>query len=269
MITSVFQYTEGHTPLLISMPHNGTELPSDIAATMTETSLTVPDTDWCIDQLYDFASTLGAHVIKPVYNRLVIDLNRDPAGTNLYPGAQSTELCPTTCFDFAPVYQPCLQPGEKEINRRIEHYWRPYHQNLESRLADIRNQYGIALLLDAHSIRSEVARFFEGRLPDFNFGTASGKSCSEEMQKHLKLFDSAPYSQVSNGRFKGGYITRAYGDPANNIHAVQLELSQRTYMDEDNANYENQLAAQVKPVLRRFVEHLLAFAQRQQKVVTP
>ncbi|OMH32785.1 N-formylglutamate deformylase [Motiliproteus sp. MSK22-1] len=264
MITPVFQYSEGNVPLLISMPHNGTELPGDIAASMTESGISVPDTDWCIDQLYDFANALGVYVIKPVYNRLVIDLNRDPTGTNLYPGAQSTELCPTTCFDFSPVYQPGRQPDNEEIRRRIEHYWRPYHQQLESGLADIREQYGIALLLDAHSIRSEVARFFEGRLPDFNFGTASGHSCSVQLQEHLKQFDTAPYSQVSNGRFKGGYITRAYGNPESNIHAVQLELSQRTYMDEINANYEEQLAAQVKPVLRRFVEHLIAFAQRPQ-----
>ena len=169
-----------------------------------------------------------------------------------------------TCFDFSPVYQPGQQPDSEEIRRRIEHYWRPYHQQLETGLADIREQHGIALLLDAHSIRSEVARFFEGRLPDFNFGTVSGHSCSMQLQEHLKLFDTAPYSQVSNGRFKGGYITRAYGNPENNIHAVQLELSQRTYMDEINAHYDEQLAAQVKPVLRKFVEHLLAFAQRPQ-----
>ena len=262
MTASLFQYTEGQAPLLISMPHNGTKIPDDIAACMTDIGLTVPDTDWYIDRLYDFASDVGAYVIKPTCNRLVIDLNRDPAGVNLYPGAQSTELCPTTCFDFSPVYKSDQQPDEQEVNRRIEQYWRPYHQQLEQALADIRDRFGVAVLLDAHSIRSEVARFFDGRLPDFNFGTASGQSCSKAMQEHLQQFDTGSYSQVSNGRFKGGYITRAYGDPDSNIHAVQLELSQRTYMNEGNADYDERLAAQVKPVLREFVEHLLKFADQ-------
>lgn len=260
MSEQVCRVTKGTVPLLISMPHNGEAIAQEIRSVMTEQGLNVPDTDWCIDLLYDFAESMGIYCIAPKYNRIVIDLNRDPQGVNLYPGAQSTELCPTSCFDFSPVYLEDKQPDEQEVQRRIAQYWQPYHTQLAATLAEIRAQYGVAILLDAHSIRSEVARFFEGTLPDFNFGTADGQSCSSDLQTHLAQFDCAPYSQVINGRFKGGYITRAYGEPEKNIHAVQLELSQKTYMDKAQENYDEVEAAKVKPVLRQFVQHLLDFA---------
>ncbi|MGB1237714.1 MAG: N-formylglutamate deformylase [Pseudomonadales bacterium] len=261
MTSQVCFTTEGSTPVLISMPHNGTALAPEIEPKLTPTAREVPDTDWAIDVLYDFAEQLGVHTLQPTYNRIVIDLNRDPQGVNLYPGAQSTELCPTSCFDFSDIYRQGMAPDAHEVARRVQTYWQPYHSTLALKLEQIRAEHGIAILLDAHSIRSQVARFFEGELPDFNFGTADGSSCSDALQTHLAAFDSAPYSQVSNGRFKGGYITRAYGQPQNNIHAVQLELSQRTYMNSTQQTYDEANAAQVKPVLRRFVEHLLSFAQ--------
>ncbi len=260
MSTQVCQVSEGRLPLLISMPHNGEVIAKEIQASMTEIGLSVPDTDWCIDLLYDFADEIGAYTIKPRYSRFVIDLNRDPQGVNLYPGAQSTELCPTTCFDYSAIYLQGKQPDDTEIQRRISQYWQPYHQQLSDTLTQMRQRFGVAILLDAHSIRSEVARFFDGSLPDFNLGTADGASCSEQMQQHLQSFDAAPYSQITNGRFKGGYITRAYGQPQQNIHAVQLELSQRTYMDCAQQQYHQGNADQVKLVLRRLVQHLLDFA---------
>ncbi|EPJ48930.1 MAG: N-formylglutamate deformylase [Osedax symbiont Rs1] len=262
MSAQVYTLSEGRVPLLISMPHNGELIAREIKASMTERGLSVPDTDWCIDLLYDFAKELGVYTIKPSYNRNVIDLNRDPQGVNLYPGAQSTELCPTSCFDFSAIYLAGQLPDEQEVQRRISDYWQPYHQQLSTQLTQMQQQYGIAILLDAHSIRSEVQRFFSGQLPDFNFGTVDGASCSRELQSHLDDFCCAPYSQISNGRFKGGYITRAYGQPQQNIHAIQLELSQRTYMHEATAVYAEEKALAVKKVLRALVLHLLDFAQQ-------
>jgi N-formylglutamate deformylase len=256
-----YQLIKGRVPLLISMPHNGQEIPADIANKMSAQAQTVPDTDWYKDKLYDFAAELGAYVLIPKYNRYVIDLNRDPNGVDLYPGANSTELCPTTAFDLSPLYLDDYTPGAQEINRRIELYWQPYHQAIKNMLAEMKLQFGCAVLLEAHSILSHVPRFFDGRLPDFNFGNADGKSCSENMLNHVKSLDYSPYSMVSNGRFKGGFITREYGRPQENIHSLQLELSQITYMNEASLEYNEALAAQVKPKLKALVECLINFAQ--------
>ncbi|MEW6990576.1 N-formylglutamate deformylase [Colwelliaceae bacterium 6441] len=256
-----YQLIKGRVPLLISMPHNGQEIPADIAEKMSVKARSVPDTDWYKDKLYDFAVELGAYILIPKYNRYVIDLNRDPNGVDLYPGANSTELCPTTAFDLSPLYLNGYQPDDKENQRRISLYWQPYHQAIRQTLADIKQQFDRAVLLEAHSILSHVPRFFDGRLPDFNFGNADGQSCSEEMLTQVKALDYSPYTMVSNGRFKGGFITREYGKPSDNIHALQLELSQITYMNEQTHEYNEQLAAQVKPKLKALVECLIAFAQ--------
>ncbi len=259
---SSYTLIRGSVPLLISMPHNGEAISDDIAATMTPKALTVADTDWYIDKLYDFAEQLGAYIIKPRYSRYVIDLNRSKTNENLYPGANSTELCPTTAFDLSPLYLPEQQPCQAEINRRIELYWQPYHQALAHSLQAMKAQYGKVVLLDAHSILSQVPRFFEHKLPDFNFGTADGKSCSQSLIKYVEQLDLAPYSSVINGRFKGGYITRAYGKPDENIHAIQLELSQATYLQEPTNKYLLDKAEQVKIKLKMFVQSLISFAQQ-------
>ncbi len=256
-----FKLSKGQIGMLISMPHNGQLLPRDIVDTMTETGKKVPDTDWYMDKLYDFAQELGIATLTPKYSRYVIDLNRDISGINLYPGANSTELCPTTAFDLSPLYPDGNEPNQQEIQRRIELYWQPYHQAIADTLAAMRRQFGRVVLLDAHSILSQVPRFFSGQLPDFNFGSADGKSCSEELIEKVKTLDLSPYSSVVNGRFKGGYITRAYGKPDENIHALQLELSQNTYMDEPSANYNHEKAKNVKEKLKHFVCCLAQFAQ--------
>ncbi|MFD2165584.1 N-formylglutamate deformylase [Thalassotalea euphylliae] len=261
-MTDSFTLTSGNVPLLISMPHNGHAIPDDIAATMTDDGRSSRDTDWFKDKLYDFAQALGAYTISPTYSRFVIDLNRDTAGTNLYPGANSTELCPTTAFDLAPLYQDGKQPNAEEVDRRIALYWQPYHQALAATLTEMKAKFGVAVLLEAHSIQSHVPRFFEGRLPDFNFGTADGASCSPAMLQAVENLDLMPYSRTTNGRFKGGFITREYGDPENNIHALQLELSQITYMDEQALTYNEELAKKVKPKLKAMVEALISFAQQ-------
>lgn len=252
---------KGSVPVLISMPHNGEQIPEDIASTMTALAKTVPDTDWHKDKLYDFAKALGAYILIPKFSRYVIDLNRDPNGIDLYPGANSTELCPTTAFDLSPLYLKGLKPNKDEINRRIEKYWQPYHDAIATTLSEIKSRFGQCVLLDAHSILSHVPRFFEGQLPDFNFGTANGKSCSSSLINTIDSLDFTPFSKVTDGRFKGGFITRFYGSPENGVHAIQLELSQNTYMHEPNPDYDELLAAKVKPKLQQLVQCLIAFVQ--------
>ena len=259
-MSTSYTLIKGTTPLLISMPHNGQAIPDDIAQTMTKSAKQVMDTDWYKDKLYDFAQAIGASIIMPKYSRYVIDLNREPTGIDLYPGQNSTELCPTSSFDLAPLYINDQKPDQQEIQRRIELYWQPYHQALAETLNTIKSNFGHAILLEAHSILSHVPRFFEGQLPDFNFGTSNGKSCTPALFSSLENLDYSPYSTISNGRFKGGFITRKYGQPEQNIHAIQLELSQATYMDEPTNKYNEQLAAQVKPKLRTMVQCLIDFS---------
>lgn len=260
-MNSSYTLTTGNIGVLISMPHNGQLIPKHIADTMTSTAKAVPDTDWYMDRLYDFASEMGAYVISPKYSRYVIDLNRASSGEALYANANNTELCPTTAFNLSPLYLENKQPTEQEINDRIADYWQPYHQELATTLAHLKQKYNKVVLLDAHSILSKVPRFFEGRLPDFNFGSGDGISCAQELMQNIELLDLSPYTSTSNGRFKGGYITRAYGNPEQNIHAIQLELSQFTYMDEPSDHYNEQKAEQVKVKLKAIVQCLIDFAQ--------
>ncbi|HWA42505.1 MAG TPA: N-formylglutamate deformylase [Hypericibacter adhaerens] len=259
-----FRFEPGPAPLLISMPHVGTHLPDALARRMTDVARTVPDTDWHVDRLYDFAAALGANRLIATHSRYVIDLNRPPDGTVLYPGASNTELCPTTSFDDEPLWQPDQAPGAEEIRQRVESFWRPYHKQLADALAAIKSRFGMALLFDAHSIRSEVPRFFAGRLPDINLGTADGKSAPSELAARLieAAGEADGYSSVLNGRFKGGYITRLYGKPAEGIAAVQLELSQITYMDEAPPfGFREDRAKAVRPHLRRILETMLEWAK--------
>ena len=260
-MNSSFQLSEGHIGMLISMPHNGQEIPGDIADNMTEKATQVPDTDWYMDKLYDFAQDMGISIISPQYSRYVIDLNRDISGENLYPGANSTELCPTTAFDLSLLYKEGKEPCAEEIARRVEMYWQPYHQCINELLEKMLCKYKKVVLLDAHSILSEVPRFFDGKLPDFNFGSANGTSCSLALTEKISALDLSPYTSVVNGRFKGGYITRAYGKPNRNIHAIQLELSQHTYMKEPSNVFDKDKAEKVKAKLKNFVACLAEFAQ--------
>lgn len=265
-----YEFTPGRVPLLVSMPHVATHIPDTIAARMTRQALEVPDTDWHVDRLYDFLEELGAATIRATHSRYVIDLNRPADGGLLYPGASNTELCPLTRFDEAPLYRDGQEPSETEIAGRIEEYWQPYHQRLDAELKAMKEKHGIAVLFDAHSIRSQVPRFFEGRLPDINFGTGGGASADPGLAATAleaaaeAAQESNGYSSVMNGRFKGGHITRYYGQPQSGIHAIQLELSQATYMDEDPPfTFRDDLAAGIRPVLRRIVEAILDWAREQ------
>lgn len=262
-----YRYHPGSTPLLISIPHAGTFIPDDIAAGLTDRALRRPDTDWHVDRLYDFAADLGAGLLTATHSRYVIDLNRPPDDRPLYAGADNTGLCPTTLFDHSPLYRLGQEPGAGEIERRMEAFWRPYHARLDEALRQTVDRHGYALLYDAHSIRSQVPRFFEGRLPDLNLGTADGASASPALEARLFNVCRAAdgdngYSSVLNGRFTGGYITRHYGHPANGIHAVQLELSQCTYMRETAPyRFDAARAARIRPVLRQILAAMLDWAR--------
>jgi N-formylglutamate deformylase len=260
-IPPVFSLHEGSLPLLISIPHVGTGIPADIAATMTPIALRTEDCDWHLDQLYAFARELGASILMPFNARYVIDLNRPPDGANLYPGQDTTGLLPVDTFDKEPLYREGHLPDEAEMARRRDIYWKPYHEALGTHLAALKAKHGKVLLWEAHSIRSHVPRFFPGRLPDFNFGTSNGASAATGLAEALAAVveRDGRYTAIANGRFKGGYITREYGRPADGVHAVQLELTQVTYMEEQLPYaYDETLAAQVEPLLKTLVQTALA-----------
>jgi N-formylglutamate deformylase len=257
MNDSIFTLQRGTAPLLVSVPHDGTALPEAIAARMTESARRVPDTDWHVARLYAFARELGASIIVPKYSRYVVDLNRPPDDVSLYPGQNTTGLCPTVQFSGEPVYREGQTPTPDEIAERVETYWRPYHEALRGELERLRAAHGRVLLWEGHSIKgSDLPFLFEGRLPDFNLGTSSGKSCAPDVQRRIEAAFAAQsgYDHVVNGRFKGGYITRHYGDPANGIDAVQLEMSQRIYMDEATFTYDEVKAAHAQAAVRSLVE---------------
>ncbi|MDA8455183.1 N-formylglutamate deformylase [Acidovorax sp. GBBC 3334] len=260
-----FHLHAGTAPLLISLPHVGTHVPAHIAARFTAEARQVPDTDWHLERLYAFARGLGASLLVATHSRYVVDLNRPPDGSSLYPGQSVTGLCPLDTFDDTPIYTDAAQaPAAEEVAERRGRYWDPYHAQLRAELERIRAAHGVAMLWDAHSIRSVLPRFFHGRLPDFNLGTADGASCDPGLARGLLAIGMvAPgYSAVLNGRFKGGYITRHYGEPARNVHAVQLEMTQASYMQEALPfDYLPEAAVGVLPHLRRMLEAVLAFAQ--------
>ena len=258
-----FAFRAGRAPLLVSMPHTGTHIPDALARRMTPVALTVPDTDWHLERLYDFLDALGASVLVATHSRYVVDLNRPPDNANLYPGQDTTGLCPVDTFHRQPIYAPGEAPDAAEIAARVAQYWNPYHDKLAEELARLKSQHGRALLWDAHSIFSVVPRFFAGTLPDFNLGTADGRSCASGVGEALLAIAAraGAYRAVLNGRFKGGYITRRYGRPADGVHALQLELSEATYMDETAPfRFRDDLAARVRPHLRAMVERFMETA---------
>lgn len=261
MNAPVFKLRQGRTPLLISMPHVGTAIPEEQRAHYQPRALAVEDTDWHLERLYgELAEALGASLIVPHYSRYLIDLNRPPEDTPMYPGASNTELCPTRFFSGDPLYLDGQAPDEAEKLRRRHSYWLPYHRALNAEMSRLKALHGHALLFDAHSIRSELPWLFEGRLPDLNLGTVDGRSCDPAITESLGalLAQQSDYTQVVNGRFKGGFITRHYGQPAQGWHAVQLEMCWRCYMREDGSfAYEEALAARVQPLLRELLQTLL------------
>ncbi len=258
----VFDLVEQDSPLIVSMPHHGQFIPYDVLEQMTDTALISADTDWYLVQLYDFLEELNVTRINANYSRYLIDLNRDSSGKVLYKGADNTELCPTSTFDLEPLYEEDEEPDAQEVARRTELYWKPYHQELERLIKQAKDRFGYCLLFEAHTIQSHVPRFFDGQLPDFNFGTNEGQTVNDQLKAVLENFDTGDYSKIINGRFKGGFITRQYAKPDDNIFTIQLELSQITYLDEKLRLFDQEKASRVEEVIKRLVLELKGSSER-------
>lgn len=259
--TPLFETSRGTRPLLISMPHSGTFVPPDLAPRLAVAALDLPDTDWHVPQLYEFADAIGASVIRATHSRYVVDLNRPPDGGPLYPGRRETGLCPTETFDGEPLYARGDAPTSAEIAHRLDRYWRPYHSQLRSMIDALTSIHGRCLLWDAHSIRSIVPGLFAGRLPDLNVGTADGRSCRAATAHRVLVRLSAQqrFSFVVDGRFKGGYITRHYGNPAAGVEAVQMEIAQGAYLSEARIPaFDAALATPLGDLLRGLLTSLAA-----------
>jgi len=256
-----FTLQRGSVPLLISLPHDGSFIPDGISARMQPAARRSPDTDWHVGRLYEpLALQLGASVLTTHASRYVIDLNRPADGHALYPGQRETGLVSTIGFDGEALYLDACEPDSAEVQQRVNEFWRPYHQALAQEIARLRDQHGRVVLWEGHSIRSHVPMLFDGRLPDFNLGTAGGASCAEPLQRKLqqRLEQQSRFSVDVNGRFKGGYITRHYGNPAAGVQAVQLELAQVNYMDEESYTYDAEKAALVQALIAELLEASLA-----------
>lgn len=260
LATPHFTLYRGTQPLLVSVPHAGTAIPSELQHRFSQRALQVEDADWHLERLYDFVRAQGASLIIPRWARYVVDLNRPPDNTPMYPGANNTELCPTRFFNGDPLYRDGQTPDDADVARRRDTYWLPYHDALEDELQRIQAMHGHALLFDGHSIRSHVPWLFEGKLPDLNLGTANGGSCAASLRQTLtEVLQASPgFTHVVDGRFKGGYITRRHGQPARGRHAVQLEMCLSCYMEEDAPwRWDAQHAAQIQPVLAQLIAAML------------
>lgn len=257
-----FFFKPGTFPILVSIPHNGSEIPTDLAARMTPDGRSSRDTDWFLDRLYDLPELADASLLVAQHSRYVIDLNRPRDNQSLYPGQTTTGLIPETCFDGAPIYAGAL-PDTAEVERRIAEVWMPYHEKIEQELQRLVDEHGVAVLVEAHSIASQVPRLFERTLPDFNLGTNRGTTCSPALQDAIvaTLQGQTQYTHVANGRFLGGYITRCFGQPERSRHAVQIELSQATYMDEGSLSWDPDRAAQVQPVFQQIFSAIRQWVQ--------
>jgi len=258
-------------PLIVSMPHTGTQIPADLECSLVSRWLARKDTDWWVDQLYDFALDLGATVVRTTISRSVIDVNRDPSGRSLYPGQNTTGLCPITSFDGETLYKPDREPDAAEIARRCHVFFEPYHRALQCEIERLTCKHRKVILFEAHSIRSRIPRLFEGELPHFNIGTNSGASCAGALSAAVAAVCSeSTFTHVLNGRFKGGYTTRHYGQPPRGVHAIQLELAMRAYMDEPSSPspenwppaFHSSRAEPLRAVLRRILETCLGFVNQ-------
>ncbi|HEV2700375.1 MAG TPA: N-formylglutamate deformylase [Steroidobacteraceae bacterium] len=267
------QITQGESPLVLSIPHAGAEIPQHLKPGLVSAFLATCDADWWLERLYDFARNLGATVVRTLLSRTVIDVNRDPSGQSLYPGQATTGLCPLTTFDGTALYAPGAEPDAQAIAARTREYFAPYHAALSAQLARLQQRHRDIVLYDCHSIRSRVPRLFAGELPQFNLGTYSGQSCDPRLREAVtRVCAASGHSHVVDGRFKGGYITRHYGRPALHIHALQMELACRGYLQEpegelnaDNwpAPYDPERATVLRATLDRVLAACLGFASVQ------
>jgi N-formylglutamate deformylase len=262
----------GDEPLIVSIPHAGTDIPAGLERRLVSPWLARKDADWWVDRLYDFAGSLGATVIRTLMSRTVIDVNRDPSGVSLYPGQTTTELCPVMTFDGEAIYRAGEAPDPQEIAERRATYFDPYHTAVSAEIRRLRARHHTVVVYDGHSIRSVVPRLFDGALPHFNIGTNDHRAADSDLARAVEsVCDSVEgFSRITNGRFKGGYITRSQGRPAEGVHAIQMELATRSYMREPAASlteanwptpYDEHFARPVRAALTRILETCLEFAK--------
>ena len=260
---SPFEISRGSSPLILAFPHTGTDMPDDIRERLDENGRILADTDWHVDSLYH-GLLPEVTTVRATFHRYVIDANRDPTGTTLYPGQNTTGLVPTTDFDGVPIWRPGQEPDHDEITRRLENFHLPYHAALAAEIERVRERHGFAILYDCHSIRAEIPFLFEGTLPDFNLGTNNGVTCAPEFERAaMEVIAAAEgYSHVLNGRFKGGWTTRHYGRPAEGLHALQMELAQSTHLGSGSRrfDYDEEKAARLRPILATLLTRLVAIA---------
>jgi len=272
MTASWLEVNPGEGPLIVAFPHTGAEIPAPIESGLTSAWLAREDTDWWVDRLYAFARDVGATTVRTALSRTVIDVNRDPSGASLYPGLATTDLCPTTTFDGEPLYLEGAAPDAAEIGRRRETFFEPYHDALAGEISRLKARHRRVVLYDAHSIRSRIPRLFEGELPHLNIGTNGGRACAGELITAVEhACEPSAFSRVTDGRFRGGWTTRRYGAPADGVHAIQMELACRAYMDEPApplgpANwpptFDADRAAPLSKALAAVLEACVSFARR-------
>jgi len=247
-------------PLLVSVPHDGRQIPRDLARHMTAAGREIPDTDWHVAKLYEFVQDLGAATIVATYSRYVVDLNRPADDIALYEDQLATGLCPTQTFAGNDIY---VDSNSIKAKDRVARYWRPYHDKIAATLIGMRERYGYALLWDAHSIASRVPRLFDGELAVLNIGTWENRSCDAAISRSvMNAAASSPWDAVCNERFKGGHITRHYGDPNASVHAIQLELAQRAYMNEETLEFDDDEASRLRGTLKILIETFVDAAAR-------
>lgn len=267
VIADPYHFIPGTAPILISIPHAGTHLTPEVASGLSDAALPLSDTDWHIPKLYDFARALGASILVGQYSRFVIDLNRPSDDKPLYTTA-TTGLYPDTLFDGRATFKPGMTPTDAQRQQYLDEIWQPYHQKIQSELARMKQEFGYALLFDAHSIASVIPRLFDGQLPDLNLGTNSGESCAPALSEILEKTcqQQTRFTHVLNGRFKGGYITRAYGQPENDVHAVQLELAQVNYMEEiEPFSYSEDKASELQALLKPLLAGMVSWGSERYK----
>ena len=230
---NVVSVCQGNSPIILGQPHGGTFVPDDIFKRLNARGQGLDDTDWHINRLYD-GLLEHSTVVQSHIHRYVIDPNRDPGGVSLYPGKNTTTLVPTTNFDGEDIWREGQEPTSEEIQVRKEAFHRPYHDALGAEIDRVVAKHGVAILFDCHSIRSEIPFLFQGQLPAFSIGTNNGETCDPTIESAVTTIcaNAARFNHVVNGRFKGGWTTRHYGQPKKGVHAIQMELAQRTYMTE-------------------------------------
>lgn len=256
---TLIEVTQGTSPLVLGLPHTGTWLPDAVAAQLNERGRALADTDWHIHQLYaDLVPDLTQ--VRTKVHRYVVDVNRDPAGESLYPGQNTTSLCPTTDFDGHAIYHDGQAPDLDEVAARRDAYHAPYHAALEAEMQRVADLHGFAVLYDCHSIRAHIPFLFEGTLPDLNIGTNMGATCAAALTDGVLTRAQAAdgFSHVLNGRFKGGWTTRHYGRPTQGWHAIQMELAQSTYLTAEAPpwSYDPQKAGKLRTHLTNILEFL-------------